>query len=359
MSQNRASCIVHHVDIMKVRLFNDEDRDRWDSYVLKSPASTSYHLISWKDVIERSFGHKTYYLLAEDKDNEINGILPLIHLKSFLFGNFMVSLPYFNYGGICADNEEIADQLLNVAIVLAKEKHVKHIELRHMQPINKVLPLKTAKVSMRLKLPQNSEELWKSFSSKLRSQIRRPEKEGMYSRLGKEEELDSFYTIFSMNMRDLGTPVYSKEIFRNIFSEFPETTRICTIYSKWADPVASGFLVGFKEILEIPWASSLRSYNHYSPNMLLYWSALKFACENGYKVFDFGRSTPEEGTYRFKEQWGAKPTQLYWHYWLKNGGPLPELNPKNPKYQMAIKIWKKLPVRLTNLIGPRIVKNIP
>ena len=100
-------------------------------------------------------------------------------------------------------------------------------------------------------------------------------------------------------------------------------------------------------------------FSQYSPNMFLYWNVLKYACENNYRVFDFGRSTVGEGTYRFKEQWGAKPVQLYWHFWMKNGGPLPELNPKNPKYRIAIKIWQKLPVGLTRLIGPRVVKNIP
>ena len=160
-------------------------------------------------------------------------------------------------------------------------------------------------------------------------------------------------------MRDLGTPVYSKSFFKNILEEFPETTWICTVYTKDKQPVASGFLLGFKEIIEIPWASSLRTYNRYSPNMLLYWSSVKFACEKGYKVFDFGRSTPNEATYRFKEQWGAKPVQLYWYYWIRNGGTVPELNPGNPKYSIAITIWKKLPVSMTRIIGPSIVKNLP
>jgi FemAB-related protein (PEP-CTERM system-associated) len=181
----------------------------------------------------------------------------------------------------------------------------------------------------------------------------------MYASLGKEEYLDSFYDIFSTNMRDLGTPVYGKKFFRNILREFPTSTWICTVRTKEDKAVASGFLVGFKKRLEIPWASSLRSHNSSSPNMLLYWTSLKFACENGYDTFDFGRSTPGEGTYKFKEQWGAKPVQLFWHYWLRSGGPLPELNPHNPKYKMAIKIWQKLPLSVTNLIGPAIVRNLP
>ena len=324
-----------------------------------SPDSCCYHLSGWKDVIERSFRHDTYYLYAEDESGQIKGILPIVQLKSILFGNYMVSLPGFNYGGICADNEEAREQLLKEAIKIAKIQKMEHIELRHNQDMGNGLPAKMAKVSMRLELPKSAEDLWSTFPSKLRSQIRKPEKEGMYSRFGREEELESFYTVFSINMRDLGTPVYSKHFFENILKAFPEKTEICTVYTKEGRPVASGFLLNFKTMLEIPWASSLKEFNRSSPNMLLYWSVLKFACQKGFKVFDFGRSTPGEGTFKFKEQWGSKPVQLYWHYWLKNGGPLPELNPKNPKYHLAINVWKRLPVSLTRFIGPLIVKNLP
>ncbi len=344
---------------MEVRLFVEKDGGRWDDYVSRSPSSACYHLSGWKEVIEKSFGHKTFYLMAENEENEIKGILPLVHLKSFLFGSFMVSLPYFNYGGVCVEHSEIQDLLLKEAIQVAKRESAEHIELRHTTPAMNGLPAKTAKVAMRLDLPSNPEELWNSFSSNLRRKIRKPAKEGIYWKFGKEEELDNFYTVFSTNMRDLGTPVYSKGFFQNILQRFPESTWIGTAKTKEDQPVASGFLVGFKERLEIPWVSSLRSYNRYYANLFLYWNILKFACESGYKVFDFGRSTLGEGTYKFKEQWGAKPIQLYWHYWLKNDRPLPELNPTNPKYRLAISIWKRIPVSLTKLIGPSIVKNLP
>lgn len=322
-----------------------------------SGISNCYHLSGWREVIKKSFGHDAYYLYAEDGD-DIKGILPLIHMKSTFFGNFMVSMPYFNYGGICAEDTNIAQQLLDKAIEIARNVKAEHIELRHANHIAD-MPEKQAKVSMRLQLPDDPDKLWKSFSSKLRSQIRKPEKEGMYARLGKEEEMDSFYKVFSVNMRDLGTPVYPKYFFRNTLHEFPDSAWICSVYTKDGRPAASGFLMGFKDRLEIPWASSLRSYNHLSPNMLLYWTALQFACEKGYAVFDFGRSTPGEGTYKFKEQWGAKPVQLYWHYWLRNGGPVPEINTKNPKYRLAIAAWKNIPVFTANIIGPQIVRNIP
>jgi len=342
-----------------IRLYNEVDRNQWDRFVMASNTSNCYHLIGWKDVIEKSFGHKTYYILSEDREKKINGILPLVRLKSILFGDFMISLPYFNYGGICADNKEISDQLLKESIDIAKSENVEHIEFRETSLLDKGLSVKTTKVSMMFDLPPEAEELWNSLGSKLRSQIRRPIKEGMYSKIGGMEELDSFYEVFSINMRDLGTPVYPKVFFKNVLKAFPTTSRICTVYSKEGQPVASGFVIGFKEKLEIPWASSLRDYNRYSPNMLLYWCLLKFACENRYKVFDFGRCTRDQGTYKFKEQWGAKPVPLYWYYWMRNGGPLPNFSPENPKYGTAINIWKRLPVGLTRLIGPFIVKNLP
>lgn len=306
---------------MKVRLYEDGDRERWNEYAGESSLASNYHQLGWKDIIEKSFGHSTYYLLAEDDRNDVKGILPLVQIKSALFGNFIVSLPYFNYGGVCADDDGIGGKLLSEAVCIAEKNGAEHLELRHTRNISNDLSVKTVKVSMLLSLPVKYEDLWDSFSSKLRSQIRRPTKEGMFSKVGGVDELDNFYSIFSVNMRDLGTPLYSKSFFRNIFEEFPESTHICTVFSKDGKPVASGFLAGFKQTLEMPWASSLRAYNRYSPNMLLYWDVMKYACENGYTIFDAGRSTPGEGTYKFKEQWGAKPLQLYWHYWMKNGGP--------------------------------------
>jgi len=159
-------------------------------------------------------------------------------------------------------------------------------------------------------------------------------------------------------MRDLGSPVLPKSFFRHILAKFPESTWIVTVV-RGGKPVASGFLAGFKNRIEIPWASSLRTYNQLGTNMLLYWSCLSFACERGFTVFDFGRSTRGGGTYRFKEQWGAKPLPLYWHYWVRPGIPVPDITNKNPKYRLAIDLWKRLPLPVTRVLGPRIVKNIP
>lgn len=343
---------------MRVRFYRDEDRENWDAFVKRSTSSTVYHLSGWKRIIEDCFGHRTHYLMSENDEQQIDGILPLVHLKSILFGSFMVSMPYFTYGGICSSRPEVGRRLRDEAIAAAQREQAEHVEWRETRLFDTGLAMKTSKVSMRLPLPPDADELWRSFPSKLRSQIRKPQNEGMSARIGRLDELDAFYRVFSINMRDLGTPVYPKRFFQAVLHGFPDTTWICSVY-KDDEPVASGFLVGFKETLEIPWASSLRAYNPLSPNMLLYWGAMQFACDRGFRLFDFGRSTRGSGTYKFKEQWGAEPVPLYWYYWTRDSGTLPELNPTNPRYRAAIAIWKRLPVGLTTLLGPAIVRNLP
>jgi FemAB-related protein (PEP-CTERM system-associated) len=341
-----------------VHRYREEDRPRWQAYASTAAGASVYHDITWKEIVEATFGHRTHYLQALDEQGRVAGLLPLVHLKSLLFGSFLVSMPYYNYGGIVADSPESRDILLREAIAIAIEQGARHIELRHTEPLEGPVQTKTEKVSMRLQLPVDAAPLWAALGAKLRSQIRRPQKEGMSARIGREEQLDAFYRVFSTNMRDLGTPVYPKRFFEAILARFPTNTWLCSVYTG-REAVASGLLIGFRDRLEIPWASSLRAYNLYSPNMLLYWSALEFACQRGYREFDFGRSSRDAGTYRFKEQWGAKPVQLYWHYWLRRQGPLPQLNPQNARYRLAINAWRQLPVAVTRLLGPLFVRSLP
>jgi FemAB-related protein (PEP-CTERM system-associated) len=210
---------------------------------------------------------------------------------------------------------------------------------------------------MLLELPRSKEELLKSFKAKLRSQISRPQKEGMTTIIGKAELIDSFYKVFSINMRDLGSPVHSKKLLKEICDILNYNVRI-GIVNYENTPVAAGLIFCFRDTVEIPWASSLKQYNKLSPNMLLYWSLMEYACDNGFTYFDFGRSTPEEGTYKFKEQWGAKPWPLYWQNIVFNGHPVSQNDLKKSDFGRASHYWKKLPVPISNMIGPLIRKHI-
>ncbi|MFQ5628584.1 MAG: FemAB family XrtA/PEP-CTERM system-associated protein [bacterium] len=331
--------------------------DCCDEFIKYTSNGVVYHLSGIQRVIHNTFGHQTIYLAAKN-GSTILGVLPLVHMNSRMFGNFLVSMPFFNYGGVCTEHQEARDALLETAISEAKARECHHIEFRHIANQYSDLQRKQNKVAMLLDLPEQPDALWSAFKSKLRSQIRKPEKEGVTAKIGGHELIDDFYHVFSMNMRDLGTPVYSKKLFWSILQEFPTRSWIVAAY-KDQQPLAAGFLLGFRGKLEIPWASSLREYNRLAANMLMYWEALKLAMREGFEQFDFGRSTPGEGTYKFKAQWGAKPLALNWEYWLPNGHTMPDISPKNDKYQKAIRLWQKLPVQVTKVIGPPIVRNIP
>lgn len=336
----------------------DADVLAWDTYVLGAHLSSGYHLTGWRRVIEEAFGHQTYYLSVRGPGGIIQGVVPLVLLASRGFGRFLVSLPFVNYGGLIADSQEGRSLLEACTIEQAKALKAGHVELRNEEAMDTSWVSRERKVSMLLPLPASYEELVKGFPSKLRSQVRRAQKEGMLAQVGGRELLDAFYAVFSRCMRDLGTPVYGKEFFSKILEIFPKEARICVV-SLGDRPVAAGFLYGFRSSLEIPWAASDKRFNKLAPNMLLYGTVLEYACQQGFQVFDFGRSTPDSGTYRFKAQWGAQPKQLHWYYWMKEGHPVPQLNPQNPKYALAIRLWQKLPVAIANVLGPHIVKHLP
>lgn len=340
-----------------VEAVDDSAAAAWDAYVAGQPGASVYHGYGWRRLVQSVFGHQTLYLAAREGANVV-GVLPLVRLKSRLFGDFLVSVPYFNYGGVIARSPQICDELLRHAQQAAQLMGVSHIELRHREAGQHTWPARTDKVSMLLKLPPTPEALQKGLSSKVRSQIKRPLREGVTCTFGGEDLLDSFYAVFAENMRDLGTPVYPRRFFHAILQTLGNRARIAIVHLKDA-PVAAAVLVTHRDTTEIPWAASLRRVNGLGVNMYLYWSVLEFAVKQGSAVFDFGRSTLDSGTYRFKKQWGAEPLQLHWHYWLKGGGELPRLNPANPKYRLAVAAWQKLPLPVANWLGPHLVKNLP
>jgi len=341
-----------------VRVLTESEYPAWDHCVSEQSDASVYHLSVWRHILGQAFG-KTWYVVGAIQGSRVVGGIPLVHMRSSVFGNFLVSMPYFNYGGVFAESDEWLVSILDECIAFAKRLHVKHLELRHVQNHYSQLPVKTDKVSMWLTLPSGADALMKSFKPKLRSQVRKGEKNGLEVRDGGIELLDDFYEVFSHNMRDLGTPVYGKSFFQLILEAFPKTARLVVVTNPEGRPIAGGFLLGFRDRVEILWASSLREYNYLQSNMYLYWNCLKYACDQGYRTFDFGRSTVDGPTFKFKEQWGSKPVAHHWHYWLDQDVALPQLNPHNPKYRLAIALWQRIPVWLTKWIGPAIAKHLP
>lgn len=333
------------------------DAADWDRYVDAHPRSALYHRYVWRTIVAQAFGHESFYWLARDSVGAVRGVLPIVRLRSRLFGDFGVALPFFNYGGVLADNSAIAAQLLEHAAHDARAQGMRHLEIRSMQPVGD-WPARTDKVSMILKLPADSAQFAAQLGSKLRSQINRARQENAETCIGHLELLDDFYEVFARNMRDLGTPVYSRKFFATILESLPGQSHLVVLRLR-GRPVAAAFLVGDRDLMEIPWASTLRPANALNMNMLLYWEVLNFCIARGYPFFDFGRSSHDSGTFRFKKQWGAQPLQHYWQYWLPGGGELPALKPDSPKFRLLIACWRRLPVFVTRLIGPPIVRYLP
>jgi serine/alanine adding enzyme len=400
------SLIPHKYDdtmSIKIKMMQLGDEPFWDAYVRNHANAVLYHLSGWKDVIEKTYGHKSYYLIAlkdgsenlqinsdyqlsamnyelDSHRNPIAGILPLFHLKHFLFGNSLVSIPFFDMAGILTNDEGVEKALISEAVNLGNRLGVDQIELRQSAPLscfagklpmnsqlathnldlsaeNVTIRSYSSKARMLLPLPDSPEKLMKSFKSKLRSQVKRPMKEGLRTKVGGVELLEDFYKVFLINMRDLGSPVHSKNIMKHVLEVFAEQSKIIVIYNK-NEPLACSMICAHNNVLQNPWSSALRQYSTLSANMFLYWKMLEYACKKGLEYFDFGRSTPGEGTYKFKEQWGAKPAHLFWYYISLNDSIAHKTEPERERFEKAINYWKKLPIPVTRILGPIIRKHI-
>ncbi len=318
----------------------------------------------WQQALSRGLRYVPYSLAIDASTNDCasessTGRLPLLLVSSRLFGKFLVSLPYVNSAGVETACDLVARRLIDAAVALADKLDVDHLQLRHEREIEHPALQESirSKVLMRLPLPSSTEELWKSFKPKVRNQVRKGEKSGVTVHWGRHELLGEFYRVFAHNMRDLGTPVYPRRLFASILEAFDTDAELCVCRLE-DQPIAAALLVHSGDRTEVPSASSLRRYNSTNANMLMYWHLLQRAVERGNREFDFGRSTEGSNTFRFKKQWGAQPHPSVWQFYIRKGS-VSDTRPDSPKYRMAIRAWQKLPVWLTKIIGPPIVRGIP
>lgn len=346
-------------NLTKVVEITPELQTQWDDFVERHTQGTMYHLFGWKQVLEKTFAFQSFYLAALDSQNQIAGVLPLFLMKDLLGRRYLISNPFANFAGVCASDPDARRRLLEAAQNIAIKENVRYVELRQLnEPMEDPrLSTRESFVTLMLPLTEGAEGIWHGISSRNRGKIRKAEKSGLRADFGLHY-LSEFYRVFVRNIRDLGTPVFSAQFFKNILEVFSD--RVNLLVLKMNEQVVSGMLLfRFKDVLSEPWVSSLREYNKFYVNNLLYWKAIEYAGRNGFAWFDFGRSTVESGTYDFKLQWGAKPVPLYYQYQLNKARAVPMVDAHNNKYQFFIDIWKKLPLFAANFVGPKIVKHLP
>lgn len=330
--------------------------EEWDRFVRASDGWTHFHLHGWRDVMRMGLGHDTVYLAAREDGGDLAGILPLVRVKSLLFGHYLVSMPFLNYGGPLGSAPAIR-ALAAAAVASADVDGCRLMELRSRTELPLELPASHRKVTVTMPLtPGDPQADLAGLKAKVRSQVRRPMKSGMEVRFGLDQ-LAPFYDVFAEHMRDLGTPVLGRDWFEAIAATFGDSAWFGCVWSG-DTAVAGGCGFQWGTEFEMTWASSLRAFNRESPNMLLYWRFMERAATEGLETFNFGRCTPGGGTHRFKLQWGGQDETLWWYH-RESDADAATPNPDEGALSMGPKIWSRLPLPVANLLGPAIVRFIP
>lgn len=333
---------------------SEERLSDWNQYVCNHSDGTFFHLAEWENVVNKSFGHDTYYLMAT-VSNDVVGVLPLVHVKSLLFGNALVSTPFCVYGGILANDDSVRHELVHSAQSIAEETGVDYIEFRNQIEAQPNWPKKDLYVTFRKEIDPDPEVNLKAIPRRQRRMVRQGIKAGLISTV--DNNVDEFYKIYSTSVRNHGTPVFSKKYFVNLKNKFKDKCEI-RIVRKGSTAVSAVMSFYYKNEVLPYYGGGLLDARKYSAFDFMYWDLMKHASENGISIFDYGRSKVGTGSFSFKKNWGFEPIPLEYQYCLLKCKHVPEVNPLNPKYQLFIKAWKRLPLGIANRLGPVLAKNL-
>lgn len=337
----------------------DQPDKNWDRFVEQHPSATVAHLQAWGSVISGAYGHQAIYLVAED-GSEVTGVLPLVLMKSRLFGRRLVSMPFLDYGGILAEKGSEAEaELARAALNLARHHRAQSMGLRQFQPTGLPQPIADGRVTMLLRLT-SEEAVWKALPSERRNRVRKGQKNGLVPAWGGAELIDDFYRVFATNMRDLGSPVHSRRFFQLMFEQLAGVARLLLVRDADHRAVGAAVVLTFGDTIIVPgWVSSLREAFDLCPNFVLYWEVIRFGCQNGYRTLDFGRSFTHAGTFEFKRQWGAVPHALPWIFTETVSGSSPPVDQDASRFDALVQVWKRMPLPLANALGPWIRGQVP
>ena len=328
----------------------------WDEFVTRQPGGTFFHRTGWQRAVERTFGYSSHCLAAW-RGGRIAGVLPLFRVPTLPWGHSLVSAPQAVYGGPLADGADSLEALLRNARTLGEKLGVRYIEFRNMAPLEG-LPGKDLYVTFRRPILPTADENMAAIPKNQRRSIRIGTKSGLTYEMGREALLDPFYALYSHSVRNLGTPVFPRSLFSNLLAEFPSDCSILLVRRE-GRPVAAVLTFVFGDEILPYYAGARREEFRYGVNDFMYWSLLCYGMERGCKVFDFGRSKKGSGSYDFKRHWGFEATPLHYQYQLIRQRSIPDLNPRNPKFSLAIEAWKRMPLWLSQRLGPALVRYFP
>jgi len=342
---------------MDVEIYN-KGPGEWNEYVGTHPAANIYHLYEWGVFFEEFYNFKPFYLAVNDGDS-IVGVVPLVLMKNYAMKNVLVSLPFFCIGGILSSHPDVEGLLLEKIKKILADNKCDHVLLRseHVEDISKFGHISKVKSTFVLPLDVDSEKVFSGFQKQIRRRIRKGYKFGCKIDIS-PKYFDDFFDIYRKNMRLLGSPAHKSSFYSEVLKRFPENYNVLVVLYE-GEVIGAQLLSYFKETVYLPLASSLREYNRYSPNQLLYWESIKYGCENGYKFCDFGRSTVGSGSYLFKKQWNALEVPLYYCYCNTKNHRVCVDGELNKKLELVSNLWKQTPLAVTNVLGPFLSKFLP
>lgn len=338
-----------------VRPFEPKDAQRWEAFVARSPQATFFHRIGWRDVIESVFGHRPHYLVAE-RGPEIVGILPLAEVSSWLFGHALISLPFCAYGGPAADDVDGERALIDAAAQLARCLDVDHLELRNRVAKCEDWPRQDLYVTFRHELAPDVEKNLLAIPRKQRAMVRKGIRHGLKSEI--DASAERFFELYADNVHRHGTPPFPQRYFSRLQAVFGDCCEVLTVLDRQGRPVSGVLSFYFRDVVLPYYAGDTVHARDLAANDFKYWELMRRACEQGVRVFDFGRSKRDTGPFSFKKNWGFEPSPLYYEFCLLKGRSIPENNPLNPKYRALIGLWKRLPLGVANALGPHIVRGL-
>ena len=354
LASPRDVCVAS-LDIKRLTVGDATTAARWDAFVQASPAATFFHRAAWQRIVSEVFGHPTHFLYAE-RGGRIEGVLPLAHVKSLLFGNALVSLPFAVYGGVAASNEAAAAALEGEAQRLAQRLGVDHLELRNVAPRHADWPKQDLYVTFRKEIQADEEANMLAIPRKQRAMVRKGIKNGLTSEI--DANVDRFFALYADNVHRHGTPAMPKRYFAALMQEFGDDCEVLTAVGPDGKPLSSVLSFYFRDEVLPYYAGDDLDARETAANDFKYWELMRRACARGLKIFDYGRSKQGTGSYSFKKNWGFEPQPLHYEYCLYRRDSIPQNNPSNAKYKLFIEAWRRLPIGLANRLGPYIVRNL-
>lgn len=339
---------------MHITELNDSTMQAWDSFVSQCPGATFFHRAGWKTVLQNAFRHRTHYLMALEND-AVTGVLPLAELRSNLFGHHLVSTPFCVYGGVAASTEAAERELTKHACLLAEQLRVQDLELRSLTRKQLNWPEKDLYVTFRKQIEADDELNMKAIPRKQRAMVRKGVEAGLTGEV--TDEVDRLYSIYAESVRNLGTPVFSKRYFETLRDVFGKDCEV-SIVRNGDDDIAGVMSFYFRDEVLPYYAGSRPVARDLKGNDFMYWDLMRRATVRGARMFDFGRSKVGTGPYSFKRNWGFDPTPLHYQYHLVTARDMPRVDPTNPKYRHFIELWKRLPLAVSNRLGPPLARNL-